>query len=88
MKRTRLKSVSDKRRAQLREYSRLRKEHLKASPVCEICKTGKSWDVHHRAGRIGRRLLETWNWLLVCRSCHNRIHDNPAWARDQGYLIR
>jgi hypothetical protein len=26
-------------------------------------------------------------FMAVCRPCHNKIHDNPAWARDKGYLI-
>jgi hypothetical protein len=25
--------------------------------------------------------------MAVCRPCHQRIHDNPAWAKEQGYLV-
>lgn len=88
MKRSPLKPVSDKRQAQLREYTKLRRNFLKACPVCEVCQKGKSWDIHHKAGRIGKRLLDQFYWLAVCRTCHDLIHSNPAWAREQGFIVR
>jgi hypothetical protein len=42
--------------------------------------------VHHRNRRHGSLLLLMSEWLAVCRLCHSRIHDNPAWAREMGYL--
>lgn len=28
------------------------------------------------------------NLISVCRVCHDRIHDNPAWALQLGYRVR
>ena len=88
VKRTRLKPISNKRRTQLRDYYILRKDFLRQNPVCEICKRNKPWDVHHQKGRNGRLLLNDFYWLAVCRGCHDLIHEHPAWAREQGYIIR
>lgn len=86
MKRTRLKPVSDKRRSQLRIYSQDRKAFLAEKPICEICRRGRSIDVHHRRGRYGRSLLEREHWLAVCRTCHEEIHRNPRRSRTLGYI--
>jgi hypothetical protein len=40
--------------------------------------------IHHMSGRLGRKLFE--DFLAVCFGCHRRIHDNPAWAKSQGFL--
>jgi hypothetical protein len=44
-------------------------------------------DVHHKKGR-GKYLLDESTWLPVCREHHDKIHANPAWAFEQGYLER
>jgi hypothetical protein len=52
---------------------------------CEVC--GHAGDqVHHKEGR-GKKLCAVNTFLAVCAGCHRRIHDNPAWARENGYLI-
>lgn len=86
MKRTPLRKVSDKRRQQLRLYSRDRKAFLAGKPICEICHRGCSFDVHHRRGRYGLSLLDQEDWLAICRSCHDEIHRNPRRARTLGYI--
>lgn len=88
VKRTRLKPISDKRKAQLREYREVRRNFIKSNPVCEVCQRRRTWDIHHKAGRVGKRLLDQFYWLAVCRPCHDRIHDEPRWARETGFLIR
>lgn len=45
----------------------------------------KSTDVHHIAGR-GINYLNEDTWLATCRPCHDRIHREPIWAREKGYL--
>jgi hypothetical protein len=25
--------------------------------------------------------------MALCRACHRRCHDNPKWARENGYLV-
>lgn len=45
-----------------------------------------SQDIHHKAGRIGTNLLDTTTWMAVSRAQHDRIHANPKWAREIGFL--
>ena len=79
-----IRPMSRKREREAKLYSSLRREFLEARKTCEIC--GKmSQDVHHKAGR-GSNYLAVDTWLSVCRSCHDRIHAHPAWARGEGYL--
>lgn len=46
-----------------------------------------STEVHHRAGRTGTNFLDESTWIAVGRDGHNKIHQNPSWARAQGYLV-
>jgi hypothetical protein len=41
---------------------------------------------HHMKGRIGSLLMDKEFWLGVSRRGHRWIHDNPKWAREQGWL--
>ena len=43
--------------------------------------------VHHKAGRIGKMLNDTEQWMALCFLCHRRVHDHGAWAREMGYLV-
>lgn len=98
MKRTPLKRVSSKRSKELREYAKLRKAYLEAHPYCQVwIQEGiingtslndppLSTDIHHVRGRWHGRLNDTKYWLAVCRESHEKIHRNPAWAYERGYL--
>jgi len=88
MKRTRLKAVSDKRKAQMREYWKLRKQFLATHRLCQACGKALSREVHHKRGRYGLRLLDAKFWLAVCWNCHADIHEYPKLARERGYLYR
>ena len=100
MKRTPLKRVSSKRSKELREYAKLRKAFLEAHPYCQVWiqeaiingtsrnNPPLSTDIHHVRGRWGKRLNDITNWLAVCRESHHRIHSNPAWAYERGYLTK
>jgi hypothetical protein len=81
-----MKPVSDKRRAQLAEYSREKKVFLAKHHLCQVCNRRRAWDVHHRCRREGKLLLDKDFWLGVCRTCHEKIHSEPRWAREMGYL--
>jgi len=87
MKRSRLRQVSIKRRAELKEYTQLRKLYLRQNPACEICDKRRSIEVNHKAGREGKKLLDQTFWLAVCRTCHDWIHDNPKEAREKNYKL-
>lgn len=86
-RKTPLKKISAKRRSQSRLYEVVKRKFLLQNPRCQICTDRNSLDVHHRNHREGNLLILTSEWLAVCRPCHRRIHDHPAWARENGYLI-
>lgn len=66
---------------------------MKDHPWCEICKTrGQSqWkiatDLHHKKGRNGDLLFDTRYFAALCRYHHDKVHNNPAWAKEKGWLI-
>ena len=81
-----MKRISKTRSVALKIYSKLRENFLQELPICEVCGKAKSTDVHHRKGR-GKFYLDVESWLSTCRSCHDRIHTSPIWARENGYLL-
>ncbi len=82
----RLNAVSKKGREKSKAYSEIRKQFLwDKNFTCEAC-GGQATDIHHKSGR-GKNLLAKHTFMACCRSCHDRIHANPAWAREKGYLI-
>jgi len=96
-----IRRVSSKRAAQLKEYTKLRKEFMAAHPICKVWldenpdfQDGDMWpnfaastDIHHRKSRVGKMLLDTRYWMAVSRTAHQRIHQFPKWAREKGYLL-
>ena len=93
MKRTRLKPMSSKKKAQAEEYRILKRDYMKYHPDCEVEKcSNKAEDIHHKEGR-GSKTNDTATWMAVCRRCHERIHAGanegygPSWAREKGYLV-
>lgn len=82
-----LRKTSSKRRRQNEVYKDVREKFLCNNPVCQVCKTKMSSQVHHRRGRFGDRLNELEFFLSVCFDCHHKIHMNPKWAYDMGYMI-
>ncbi len=85
--RTAMKKRSIKRKSQEVMYTILRKTYLDEHQLCEICSMD-AHDIHHKRGRTGEKLLESDYFMAVCRPCHDRIHNNPAWAYEHGYLLR
>lgn len=81
-----MRRVSKKRQAEQKEYSKRRLNFLAMLPSCEVCAKSKSTDIHHKKGR-GKYYLDEDSWLAVCRPCHDRIHSNPIWARENNYII-
>lgn len=87
MKRSPLRRTSKKRATQNKAYSKLRKEFLLWRLYCDICKVKPVSHVHHIDGREGMLLLDPTKWMALCFHCHQKIHADPKWAREQGYLI-
>lgn len=81
--------VSAKRKIENREYTIKRLQFL-AQPENQKCPiTGKqTTDVHHTYAGASRQryFLNESTWIAVSRDGHNWIHNNPAEAKEQGYL--
>jgi hypothetical protein len=75
---------SKKMADQMKVYNQRRRKFLIANPVCAV--TGEpSTEIHHKAGRIGRLLLEESLWLAVSRRGHTWIEEHPKEAKELGY---
>jgi len=91
LRRTRLKSRSEKMAKRMKEYGPLRASYLESHPFCEArieCNGDRSVDVHHVRPRSRGKdsLLDTSVFRAVCRRCHSAIHERPAEARKLGLL--
>lgn len=96
--RKKLKPVSTKRAAELALYRTFKRPEFLAKPenrYCPVHAAGvmgaprrvRTRDVHHRAGREGKLLLDQRYWLAVSRKGHRWIHDNVGEARKRGWII-
>lgn len=81
-----IRRVSKRRAKQLRVYSVVCAEYKAAHPICEKCREKPTDDVHHKAGRIGEKLNDKTQFIAVCRTCHDEIHQNPNKARSLSLL--
>ena len=88
MKRTPIRRCSKKRAKELIQYRLLRKQYMSNLDHCEMpdC-IHMATDIHHKAGR-GKHLNDMASWMGLCRLCHERVHNNPSWARAQGYITK
>jgi hypothetical protein len=85
LRRSRMNKVSARHSKELVKYSQARKEHFALNPYCEICGCDAT-DIHHMAKR-GKNLCNKDTFLSTCRFCHTKCHDNPAWAKENGYTL-
>ena len=72
------------------QYNKQRKAFLELNCWCPLCSELEqtiafATEIHHRRGR-GRYLLDESTWTPVCRTCHTFIHNNVAWAYQNGWL--
>lgn len=87
------KTQQEKRKEQLRLYSRKRRFFLNQKRYCEAkvaCNPhfpDVANQIHHLRGRDGKRLLAEDEWLAICPKCHDWIHAHPAEARAKGLLL-
>lgn len=84
----RIKSVSDKKLVELKEYRKLRDGYLSANKVCEHPKCKNlSEDLHHAKGRVGSLLTDVRYFKALCRKCHRWVEDNPEEAKALGLSL-
>lgn len=55
---------------------------------CVVGVTCPAEQTHHRQGRGGPDPHRLSNLVSVCAHHHARIHSNPAWAYENGYMVR
>jgi hypothetical protein len=81
----RIKSVSDKKLVELKEYRVLRDEYLATNKVCEHPEcSNPSEDLHHAKGRVGSLLTDTRYFKALCRKCHRWVEENPTDSKSMG----
>lgn len=80
-----MNKVSARHAKELTKYQQAKREHFALNPFCVICGFGAD-DIHHMAKR-GKNLCNKDTFLSLCRRCHCEVHDNPAWAKKNGYII-
>jgi len=88
LKRSPIKKVSGKKAKKDAVYSTLRKKFLEDKPVCEICASARSTDIHHKFAGADRNKYQndTSTWMSLCRICHDYIHQHPKESREKGWL--
>lgn len=83
-----IRHYSKKRQKENRTYSKESKDFLNDRPLCEIrspvC-TGKSQGVNHKAGRIGKNLMDITKWEASCNPRNVYCEDHPIWAIENGH---
>lgn len=55
-----------------------------ASPVCSFTPSER----HHKLRRSQGGTDDASNTVDACSPCHSYIHAHPAWAYDEGWLLR
>lgn len=81
LKRKKLRSASIKRAAELREYSKLRKEFLSQNQYCAVRFPEQATQVHHSRGKLGRLLNDMRWWIPISAAGHRWIEENHREAR-------
>ena len=86
-KRNRIPAMSKHRHARYQEYKKVVACLKKRYPRCQVAGCSRpSKDPHHTRGRVSTLLTDERFLKMVCRECHNRIGDDPIWARSAGML--
>lgn len=84
-----LSPTSAKRKGLLRAYAAVRSEALvRDSERCQRCGSTQQLECHHKAGRVGSRLLALDNLVIVCRDCHVFLTEHPLQAYAEGFSER
>ena len=82
---TKIKPVSKKQQTRLQKYMILRNQYLLEHPICEVCNSAASTEIHHKSKRVGDNLFK--DFLATCRTCHVYIEEHPAIAKSKGWSL-
>lgn len=81
-----IRRVSAKRSKENVQYLKVRLEFLNENQTCKCCGASAT-DVHHSKGRLGASLTDKAFFVALCRRCHDKVENNPIWAKEQGYSL-
>ena len=56
--------------------------------LCVVGGACPAEQVHHRQGRGGPDPHRLSNLISVCAAHHGQIHASPAWAYENGFMVR
>lgn len=60
---------------------------LSERPICQRCQSHRSQDIHELKSRArGGSITDEENLVALCRPCHTWVTQNPAKAKEQGWL--
>lgn len=84
-----LRAVSAKRARQQRERRKVLAQMLdEHDGVCPRCFSARVVDGHELKTRAqGGSITDQNNIVLVCRRCHDWVHQHPTEAAEQGWLV-
>lgn len=92
MKRSRINPISKRRANENQKLRKITQELIRDNPDCQVrsrvC-TGRSQCAHHKAGRIGARLLERKNLEPSCYSCNCYLEtaEGKKWGYETGHRL-
>lgn len=87
-----INKVSEKKKAELNEYTKKRADFLRLHPSCAGngiipgCNFDERLTIHHLRGREGEKMLDEDNWMTLCMACHIFVHENSLWSYENGFL--
>lgn len=89
LRRTRIAPRSQKRISEDAKRRLLKARLLEERPICERCHRQRSHDPHERQRRSqGGSPLDELIISMICRGCHDWIHEHPLLAHAEGWLVR
>ncbi len=88
LSKVKIKSVSDKRLLELRDYRIVRDAYMRDHKICEHPEcSNPSTELHHSKGRIGKLLTDPLYFKALCHSCHVWTELNVIEAKKIGLSI-
>ena len=85
-----INKLSDNKAKENKVYLTLRKVFLENHKFCEANLKGctkQATEVHHGAGRLGKRLIDVKTFVALCSSCHRWAEMNVLKAKEIGLSV-
>ncbi len=90
MKRTRLKHQSSKKRKEIADTSKARREYVEQAGVCQGCGSWAVQDCHEiaRGAHRSKAVYERFTWLALCSGCHDRMDGYSIWPLEAQLALK